>query len=156
MEDFMLQFALDRFLADRLYNPCCLLVHHDTATLEQVSGTIASANRWPLLSLDSTLSQPLLDAAGRRHGLEARELMIQKTQRYAPGPLLCVDIDVLFEPQLDLDPLALLKEMSRMAVLVVAWPGSIADGILTYAAPEHAHHRVWRQPDLCADCVLTV
>jgi hypothetical protein len=64
----------------------------------------------------------------------------------SPGPVLCTEIDLLFEPSLELDPLPLLVDISRATRLVIAWPGSYVGGVLAYAAPEHAHYRTWRQP----------
>lgn len=64
------------------------------------------------------------------------------------GPVLCTDTDLLFEPALGLDPLALLRQASRMTRLVVTWPGTYRDGILTYAVPRHGHYRAWQRPDV--------
>ena len=64
----------------------------------------------------------------------------------APGPVSCTDIDLLFEPTLELDPLGLLRDVSRVTRLVVAWPGSYADDVLAYAVPDHSHYRTWRKP----------
>lgn len=70
-----------------------------------------------------------------------------------PGPLLVTQIDLLFEPSLGLDPLALLRSASRQRTLMVAWPGSYESGVLAYAVPEHSHYRTWPKPDLCDYCV---
>jgi len=69
------------------------------------------------------------------------------------GPLLVTQIDLLFEPSLRLDPLTLLRGLSRQRPLLVAWPGSFQNGVLAYAVPEHSHYRIWPRPDLREDCV---
>ena len=70
-----------------------------------------------------------------------------------PGPLLVTQIDLLCEPILRLDPLALLRSASRQRPLIVAWPGNYSNGMLAYAVPEHSHYRTWPRPDLCDYCV---
>lgn len=152
----MLHAGLDGFLASQPYYPCCLLIHQDAATANRSSTAVAHDRGWPIISLDGELSRPLLDLVISRRETEARELVLRVVQRYVPGPLVCVDIDALFEPQLALDPLSLLKEASRQAPLVVAWSGSFLDSTLTYAVPEHDHYHVWRHPDLCPHCVLSL
>ncbi|NMC34868.1 MAG: hypothetical protein GYA36_20805 [Veillonellaceae bacterium] len=55
-------------------------------------------------------------------------------QRLLDGERVLMDLDVLFEPALQLDPLALLREQARRVGGVVAvWPGGIGDGRATYS-----------------------
>ena len=70
-----------------------------------------------------------------------------ETQTVLCTAVLCIGIDLLFEPTLQLDPLKLLRDASRATRIVVAWPGSYSDDTLTYALPEHGHYRTWRRPD---------
>jgi len=67
-----------------------------------------------------------------------------------------MDIDILFEPTLALDPLHLLRETSRLRPLIVLWPGAFVKGVLAYASadPAHAHYRTWGRPELCPDCII--
>lgn len=66
----------------------------------------------------------------------------------SPGPILCTNVDLLFEPTLKLDPLRLMRDASRVTRLVVTWPGSYGDGVLAYAVPDHGHYRTWRKPEV--------
>jgi hypothetical protein len=61
-----------------------------------------------------------------------------------PGPIVCADIDLLFHPSLGLDPLVLFRRISRYTKLIVLWPGTYKDGVLSYAVPEHKHYRFWK------------
>ncbi len=81
-------------------------------------------------------------------------MLATTVQRFAPGPVICTDIDLLFDPTLALDPLRLLRDSSRSAVLIVLWPGAVADGVLDYAVPAHAHYRTWSRSDLPAEAVV--
>jgi hypothetical protein len=56
-------------------------------------------------------------------------------------------IEVLFHPDLMLDPLKLFQDNSRNRVLIVAWPGTFGRNELTFAAPGHPEFRSYTSPD---------
>ena len=60
---------------------------------------------------------------------------------------LCWNIDLLFDPSLNLDPLVLFRQAGRRNPTVVLWPGTFTNGILSYAIPEHRHYRIWTAPE---------
>lgn len=81
---------------------------------------------------------------------------MQAVQPLAPGPVLCADVDLLFEPALALDALRVFRETSRVVPLVVLWPGAFTARQLAYAQPAHAHYRVWRRTELSDDCIVNL
>ncbi|MCP4537842.1 MAG: BREX-3 system P-loop-containing protein BrxF [Chloroflexi bacterium] len=72
--------------------------------------------------------------------------MKARLSEMAPGPVLCTETDLLFEPTLKLDPLRLMRDASKVIRLVVAWSGSYTEDVLAYAVPKHGHYRTWRNP----------
>ncbi len=147
---------IDRFLAAQPFHPCCLLVHPSTAHLRDLGHALAEHYGWPRVSLIDLLVEPLIDApVGRRPSL-ARDEVLAAATHHAPGPVLLTDINLLFEPSLRLDPLRLFLDASRQARLIAAWPGAWSNSALAYAEPAHAHYRVWRNPELCPQCVIRV
>lgn len=153
-----LQLAVDRFLAEQPRYPCCLLVHPEVVVLERTAESLAGQHGWPVLSVGAVLSQALLEIEPRRRPSRVRPVIAKAVQERVPGPLICTDIDLLFEPSLSLDPLLLLRDTSRIAPLFAMWPGTFANGTLHYASsdPPHAHYRAWVRPDLCASCIVPV
>ena len=153
-----LQLALDRFLSSRPFYPCCLLVHADVLRLQRAGETLVAQYGWPVLSLGTVLSEALHPLVPERRPGQVQRVVMGAVQGRAPGPVLVTDIDILFEPSLSLDPLRLLRETSRLAPLVVTWPGSFVQGVLAYATadPPHAHYRAWRRPELCEACIVTL
>ncbi len=153
-----LQLAVDRFLVQRPRYPCCLLVHLDVLVLERTGESLADKYGWAMLSVGAVLSEALLEIETRRRSSRVPSIMTPAVQERAPGPVLCTDIDLLFDPSLSLDPLLLLRNTSRFAPLFVTWPGTFADGTLHYASsdPPHAHYRAWVRPDLCAACIVVL
>lgn len=149
-----LQLALERFLAARPYYPCCVLIHPDVRRLQQVAESLRAWYPWPVLSIGAALSGALLAIAPPQRPRAAHTALADAVRPHAPGPLLCTELDLLFEPSLALDPLRLLRDTSRLATLVVLWPGSLQGEGLTYAVPAHAHYRAWGRTDLSAESIL--
>lgn len=51
-----------------------------------------------------------------------------------------IEIEALFAPQMNIDVVALLRQMAQRGVLVVAWPGQIAHGRVSYSRPGRADY----------------
>ena len=155
MDESRLNAAIDRFLASRPLYPCCLLVHREIRALEGAAALLARRG-WPVMSIGTVLGAALLDLDPARRPEKVFPVLSRVVAEHKPGLVLCVDADILFEPDLRLDALRLLRELSRTAPLVVTWAGGYAAGVLTYATadPPHAHYRAWRDPGLCDDCIV--
>ena len=154
MGSVWLQMALDRFLEKQPYYPCCLLVSRGVAVLARASLEAQRLFAWPVVSMDDVVCEPLLPLPVVARAGQVNGLIDMALQAYVPGPVLVTDTDVLFEPSLQLDPLQLFRRASRLLPLVVTWAGTFEHGRLSYAVPEHAHYRLWRNTDLCADCII--
>jgi hypothetical protein len=57
------------------------------------------------------------------------------------GLVLLDNIEILFDVHLKQDPLRLLQRLSRNKTVVAAWNGTIVDGHMTYAVPDHHEYR---------------
>ena len=154
MGSVWLQMELDRFLEKRPYYPCCLLVSRDVAVLARAALEAQRLFAWPVVSMDDAVCEPLLTLPVAARAGQVNGLIDTALQAYVPGPVLCTNPDVLFDPSLQLDPLLLFQRASRLLPLVVTWAGAFEHGRLSYAVPEHAHYRLWRTTDLCADCII--
>lgn len=152
----ILTTRLDAILSHPMVYPCVLLVHTDIAALSRVAAQIEEHYGWPRLSVGSRLSQELLPVLPKHRPRSTQRIMQDLVGSFAPGPILWVDVDLLFEPSLALDPLKLMKDCSRQTPAVVMWPGAYENRALSYAVPEHAHYRTWSQPDLCSQCIIAL
>ncbi|WP_339832839.1 BREX-3 system P-loop-containing protein BrxF [Paenibacillus sp. FSL R7-0272] len=55
--------------------------------------------------------------------------------------IVCLyNIEYLFDPELQVNPVKLLEANSGNTVLLVLWPGKAKQGVLYYAAPEHPEY----------------
>jgi len=138
--------AITDFL--RTSHTCLLLVHPAVSKLEGAAAQLLSVYSWPRLSVGGELSAVLFSETSQRRSRAARQWMKVHFREMAPGPVLCTEIDLLFEPTLKLDPLRLMRDVGRVTRLVVTWPGSYVDNVLAYAVPGHSHYRTWRRPEV--------
>jgi len=138
--------AIAEFL--RTSYTCLLLVSPEIRRLEHAADELLPVYPWPRLSLGRELSSVLLSVIPQRRPREARRWMRPRSDELSPGPVLCTEIDLLFEPALELDPLRLFCDVGRVTRLVVTWPGSYLHDVLAYAVPDHTHYRTWRNPEV--------
>jgi len=127
---------------------CVLLVHPDVSRLRREAARLAQANGWPTMAIGPSLAAALLSTPTSQRPGVAERACRALLEDARPGPVVCTEINLLFEPSLSLDPLAILREASRVTTLIVTWPGTFANDCLAYAVPEHRHYRIWRNPEV--------
>ena len=145
---------IDQRLAAHPYHPYLLLVHPDIRTLEEAAQALAQRKGWPVLAAGPLLAASLAPLPPARRSTAAATALDLPLRGLRPGPIICTQLALLFEPLLALDPLALLHSWSRRLPLVAAWPGTYGAAGLAYAVPEHAHYRLWRTRDLDARSMI--
>ncbi len=141
------------FFSQNPYYRCALLVAGNVVRLRDEAEHLAATRSWPMVSLGRALAEQLLPFAPSRRPRQVSRALGDILVPYAPGPVALVDCDLLFEPPLEVDPLAVLREASRTVGLVVAWPGTYVEGVLAYAEPAHAHYRTWQDVEVLV-CAL--
>jgi hypothetical protein len=56
------------------------------------------------------------------------------------GSTLLIEIEAMFTPELHVEVVPQLRRISQRTALIVAWPGRVADGRVSYSAPGRADH----------------
>lgn len=122
-----------------------LFVDREIRNLEKMLDEIPAD--WQVISLGKELSEFLVNSGEVDRSRAARDWLVEELRRKSPGPVVCKDVDLLFHPSLNLDPLVLFRQAGRFTKLVVLWAGNFSDGVLSYAVPEHSHYRHWKDLD---------
>ena len=107
-----------------------------TATLRAVAAHVGA----PVLNLNLELSHRLLDLTARQRLLAVPRMLDDLVGRDRPLVLLD-NTELLFDPTLKQDPLALLQRASRNRTIVTAWNGTLDNRYLSYAEPDHPEYR---------------
>ncbi len=102
----------------------------------------------PLININLELSQRLLELPRRQRTFEASILVGDLVTNIEAPCLLMDNIEILFHPELALDPLRLLQNLSRNRIIVSTWSGIISSGHLVYAEPGHPEYNRWPTNDL--------
>lgn len=99
----------------------------------------AQTTNSPYLPVGAPLAERLLATPARFRDTEATKALQDLCQ--GPGPFLLDNLELLFHPDLQLDPYRLLTGLARTRTIVAAWPGTYQNGTLTYAFAGHREYR---------------
>lgn len=136
-----------RMLRDRTGAP---LVN---ASLELSRRMLELTERQCRLRLAGLLGDVVDEAHAQREAASQQREAASHRPEAAAGPapdrmVLLDNIEIVFDPVFQHDPLRLLQGLSRHRVVVAAWSGAVAEGQLAYAAPGHPEHRSYPVAEL--------
>ena len=132
-----LQKCIDE--ASRLYHRLVVVVGPHGSGKTRVLRELAATKGYPFVNVSLELSKQLKNIPPRKRALEIYPVM--EDMLNPTGEVVLLDnIELLFEPTLQLRPLDLLKRLSRNRTLVVAWPGEKKKETLIHAQPGHPEY----------------
>jgi len=100
----------------------------------------------PYINVNLELSQNLLELSNRQRKLQVFDIMSKLIDQNDPVTLLD-NTEILFDINLEQDPLKLLQLLSRDQCIVVAWNGETSGKMLTYAKQGHQEYRIYELND---------
>jgi hypothetical protein len=125
-----------------LHNRLIVLVGEPGAGKSLLLSDLGRRRDAPLLNVGSKLGARLGVLPVRQRALAVPALLRDLADEHtAKGILLLDNIEILFDRTLQLDPLDLLKQLSRSRRVVAVWPGLLRDGRLIYAELGHPEHQ---------------
>ena len=103
---------------------------------------IAETTHYSYLSVGLALGEALLDVPPTERPQRVASSLHDIVRER--GPVVLLDnLEILFEPSLQVDPLTLLDGLSRSRTIVAAWNGAIVRSTLTYAERGHPEYRAY-------------
>ena len=138
--------------AHALYHRLLMVVGPSGAGKTAAIMEVAKRNGARYINLNLELSKLLLDLTERQRCLQLPRLLDEIIIKNGDHAVLLDNIELLFAVSLKQDPLRLLQGISRNLIIVAAWNGSIEEGHLTYAIPEHPEYRRYPIGDLLIVC----
>ena len=115
-----------------------------TATLRSVAQRLSAR----YINVNLGLSRRLLGLTERQRALQAGRLLDEIIGNGGDAIVLLDNVELLFDPKLQQDPLRLFRALSRRRTVAVAWNGQVQGGYLTYAEPDHPEYRRYPAGDL--------
>ena len=142
------QIATQAEAARSLYHRLVIVVGGARSGKTTAFKQLAERQAWPLVNLNLTLAERLLELTSRQRALQAAEV-VGDIFSAIPGDVLLLDnTEMLFHPELKLDPLRLFQSLSRNRTLVVSWKGAATEHELTFAAPDHSEYRRYQKLEM--------
>jgi len=103
---------------------------------------IASEQGLVYAAIGLPFAKALLGQPPRDRSLSTIELLDHLSSSSSSG--LALDhIEILFDPDLHVDPLRSVQALARRHLVILAWPGKYLSGRLIYAEPEHVEYRIY-------------
>ncbi len=90
-----------------------------------------------VVNVNLELSKRMLELTRAQRSRQVERLLRDLIASAQVDVVLLDNLEILFDPALEVEPLRLLQTSSRNRTVVASWSGSYVDGTLTYAEPGH-------------------
>jgi len=114
-----------------------------TATLQAV----AQQHGYPFVNVNLEMSRRLLELTRSQRSRQVERLFKEVIASVHGDVVLLDNLEVLFDPALEVEPLRLLQVSSRNRTVVASWNGTWKDGTLIYAEPGHPEFVQFKQTE---------
>lgn len=132
--------------AENVYHRLVLLVGRTGSGKSVVLRSVADDLGTKIINLNLALSAGLLELTARQRVLHLPELLNQIVEK-AHAPIMLDNLELLFDRNLQQDPLRLLQSISRNRTIVASWDGEYDGGKLIYAEAGHPEYRSYKAVD---------
>ena len=109
---------------------------------------VAKSKGYRYININLELSRLLLELTQKQRSLKIPRILDDIVSSNEDRVVLLDNIEILFDVSLKQAPLRLIQGLSRNKTLVVAWNGSMANGQLIYADPDHPEYRRYSAADV--------
>ena len=134
--------------AGRSYHRLVLLIGPSNSGKTQLLRQLAEESGCDVLNVNLKFSQRMLDVARSRRPKQADRVFREIITSQSTDLVLLDNLEVLFDTALQLDPLRLLQLASRNKTVVASWNGTLNDGLLSYAEPDHSEYKSYKNVDV--------
>jgi len=100
------------------------------------------------VNVGEKLGEELLEVPARRRPLKVAGLLEDVLDDAEDDGVLLDHIGILFEESLKVEPLRLLRSISRRRLVIVMWSGEVEAGNLVYGVPGHPEYRSYSARDV--------
>jgi len=140
------KIKLSLYAAEGLYHRLVLVVGKTGSGKTGVLRDIAKEFGTSVININMALSEELLELTARQRSLRLPSILDQITGQ-AQSFVVLDNIEILFDKDLQQDPLRLLQSISRNRIVVASWNGIMNSGRLLYAETGHPEYRSYDSVD---------
>jgi len=132
--------------AEGLYHRLVLLVGEPGSGKTSILRDIADEFGSSIVNVNLELSSGLLELTAKQRALRLPG-MLDKIADQTQSPVVLDNLEILFDKDLQQDPLRLLQGISRNRTVVASWNGTMNSGRLLYAETGHPEYRSYDAVD---------
>jgi len=147
----MLNKTINR--AKRRYHKLVILVGPTHTGKTDTMLHISTKKGYHYINLGLELSKKLLDVPVKERSSHVQKY-IEDLLPPTEDILLLDNTELLFTPELHIDPLRLFHMISREKILIVSWNGTYSENTLTYAEPSHPEYKTYTTKEVGAEIYL--
>lgn len=133
--------------ASSLYERLVLVVGPPKSGKTQALQQAAKTLNTTVQNVSLVLSEVLLDLSRKQRVLMAPRLFGDFLGRES-SPVVLDNLELMFDADLKMDPLAALRQSARNLTIVASFPGKVVGDHLTYAEVGHPEYRTFPKLDL--------
>jgi hypothetical protein len=138
--------------AERAYYRLVLIVGKSDSGKTAVLRKTAEADGNAIINVNMRVSEEFLGLSIKQRQFNLSKIMTNITK--CKGDKIFLDnIEILFDTNLNQNPLRLLQGLSRNKTVVSTWNGSVMGDILTYGESDHREYRKYKLQDIVAVCI---
>ena len=126
------------------YYHLVIIVSSEGHRISKILQDISKKQGYHYINLNLTLSEKLIRFPIDQRCFYVEDFINEILDSCHAEALVLDNIGILFEPHLKIDPLLLLKNLSRYRSLVVHWNGKIEEGHLIYATASHPDYKKYK------------
>ncbi len=127
-------------VAEDRYYRLLLMVGESGSGKTSAIQNLANQHKTASININFCLSEALLNLTERQRKLELPEIL-RRTIESRGNKAFLDNIEILFDADLDQNPLLLLQRLSRNLTIVASWNGKFENGKLTYADLGHREYK---------------
>jgi hypothetical protein len=132
--------------AEGLYYRLVLLVGESGSGKTSVLRDIAEQFGSSVVNVNLALSSELLELTTKQRSLRLPSILDHIVDQLQ-SPVVLDNLEILFDKDLQQDPLRLLQSISRNRTVVASWNGIVNFGRLVYAETSHPEYRSYDSVD---------
>lgn len=125
-----------------LYYRLVLLVGETGSGKTGVLQSVAQDFQTFVINMNLALSRELLELTTKQRSLRLPGILNQIADQAQP-PVVLDNLEILFDKDLQQDPLRLLQGISRNRAVLASWNGTFSSGRLVYAETGHPEYRYY-------------
>lgn len=135
--------------AKDLYHQLILVVGPSGSGKTGILKQIAAREKSSVINVNLEISSRLLELTRKQRKTKLQTIFNEIVDG-AQSPVILDNLEILFDMELEQDPLRLLQHASRNNLILASWNGTLQDKKLIYAEITHPEYRVYESSDTVA------